>query len=200
VFVFILELFMGKDLFILTRETLFTPRLILSFLAHASLTHLAFNLLWLLFFGILLERDVPPLVFISFILASGILVNLTLPFTPYSAVIGASGIIYALGAAIAIRHPFKPILALGIPVPGFLALILWTIQQIILEGTDQTAYALHLAGLVLGLLIGRFLPSRASSMEPSPGPQDIPPTPSSPSDSELEALLDAYEDMYLTQK
>ncbi len=187
ILVFLLEQFFGVEPFVLHASRLIRLQLILSFLAHASLTHLLSNLFGILLFGILLEADSGSHRLAVLILLSGMLVNLALPLTGYEAVIGASGIAYALAAALAIRKPFGMIPALGIPMPGMLAIILWILQQLILEGTRPVAYKLHLAGMLIGSIFALLTPHprRKETVQRDEEAEEI------------DRLLDAYEEEYL---
>ncbi len=187
ILVFLLEQLVGVEPFVLHASRFLSVQLILSFLAHASLAHLLSNLFGILFFGILLEADIGSQRLAFLILLSGIFVNLALPLTGYEAVIGASGIAYALAAAVAIRKPFGMILALGIPMPGILAILLWILQQVILEGTRPIAYKLHLIGMLIGSIFALLTP-RPKRKEEVQREEET---------REIDRLIDAYEEEYL---
>ena len=92
---------------------------------HGGFMHLAFNMLVLYFFGPRLESRLGSRVFLQLYFFSGIvagLVSVIAPFTiptfsPYTAVVGASGALYGVLLAFAHYWPDERILIIPIPIP-----------------------------------------------------------------------------------
>lgn len=149
------------DTFILNTKALTNYqiwRFVTSIFLHGSITHLAYNLFALLFFGIILEKLIGSKKFLIIFFASGIIANIiSVNFYPSS--LGASGAIYGILGAIAIIRPMIMIWAFGIIMPMFLAAILWTIGDIL--GAlgmfkSNTGYIAHLSGIAIGIITGIF--------------------------------------------
>ncbi|MHC5075488.1 MAG: rhomboid family intramembrane serine protease [Planctomycetota bacterium] len=126
--------------------------------------HVLFNMLWLFFFGPILERLWGPRKFLTFYLICGAMGGIFYPFLvlvgwlPPGQLIGASGAILGIMAAVAILFPNLRIYVWGIfPVKMFvLALVCAVISIMTLIRPDQLSNAggeaAHLAGMVTGAI------------------------------------------------
>ncbi|MDD5098693.1 MAG: rhomboid family intramembrane serine protease, partial [Candidatus Pacebacteria bacterium] len=125
--VFILQtLFSGfTDLFVLNSQSYWEFwRFLTAIFLHSSLIHLIYNLFALLLFGSIVERLVGEKRFLIIFFVSGVLANLvSVSFYPSS--LGASGAIFGVIGALIIIRPTMAVFAFGLPMPMFLAGILW---------------------------------------------------------------------------
>lgn len=131
-------------------------RFITAIFLHGSLTHLIFNLFALILFGLILEKLIGSYKFLFIFLASGIIANIISVFF-YPSSLGASGAIFGIIGALTIIKPLMSVWAFNLPMPLFLAAILWAIGDILgifyPSGIGNIA---HLSGLALGLLLGIY--------------------------------------------
>lgn len=122
---------------------------------HANAVHLIFNMIGVFFFGPRLEtrlggRDFARLYFISGLVAAAF----SLIFSPFAAVIGASGAVFGILIGYALFWPDEPIyLYFVIPVPAMVLVIAYV--GISLFGgfsgaQDGVAHFAHLGGFVGG--------------------------------------------------
>jgi len=139
----------------------------LSFLGHSSLEHLFNNLFFIGLFGTLFELLTSRKTFIYTFLISAIFANFSaFIFYTDSAIIGASGGAMGLLSALAIYRPKKIGLAMGVPVPMWVVLIIYILINTAGLGVDtSTAYEAHLFGLVTGSIIGSWLRNQDSESE-----------------------------------
>ena len=117
-------------------------------LVHASILHFAFNMLVLYMVGPSIEQRIGRLPFLAayIISAAGAAVAVAW-FTPASAVIGASGAIYALfGMAIGMQR------MLGRVQPALLVLV--GINLVITFAFGGISWPAHVGGLAIGLALG----------------------------------------------
>jgi membrane associated rhomboid family serine protease len=130
---------------------------------HASVPHVAINMLFLAAFGPAIERSLGTLRFLAFYLACGVLGNLAqVSVDPASHVpeIGASGAIAGVLGAYIVRFPSEP---LFLRVPAFVVIGLWAGGQfvhgfgtvsanVLSERGGGTAYFAHIGGFIAGVL------------------------------------------------
>jgi membrane associated rhomboid family serine protease len=130
---------------------------------HASVPHVAINMLFLAAFGPAVERLAGTLRFLAFYLACGVLGNLAqVSVDPASHVpeIGASGAIAGVLGAYVVRFPSEP---LFLRVPAFVVIGLWAAAQfvhgfgtvsanVLSERGGGTAYFAHIGGFLAGVL------------------------------------------------
>ncbi len=155
------------DIFILNENSWSEPwRFLSSIFLHGSLGHLILNLFALGLFGSILERFVGGFRFFSVFLLSGIFANLV-SVNFYNSSLGASGAIFGILGALILLRPMMVVWAFGLPMPIFVAGILWAVGDIIgaygfIAGNpmDNTGNIAHLSGLIVGLLFGYFLRER----------------------------------------
>jgi membrane associated rhomboid family serine protease len=117
-------------------------------LVHAGVLHLAFNMLVLFMVGPSIEQRIGRLPFLAayIVSAAGAAVAVAW-FTPMSAVVGASGAIYALfGMAIGMQR------MLGRVQPALLLIV--GINLVITFLFSSISWPAHVGGLVIGLALG----------------------------------------------
>lgn len=161
--VFLLQNMIGG----LTEIFLLTPsawtqvwRFLTAIFLHAGVGHLFYNLFALALFGSILERLIGGKRFLIVFFVSGILANVFSVFF-YPASLGASGAIFGvIGALIAVR-PMLVVWAFGLPMPIFIAGILWAggdlmgaIGYFTGNPIDNTGNLAHLSGMFIGLVFG----------------------------------------------
>jgi membrane associated rhomboid family serine protease len=119
-----------------------------------SLSHIIFNMLGLLFFGINVERAIGSKEFVLFYFVSGILCGV-ISFAAYYIsgeyyvfLMGASGAIYALLLAYAVIFPRSRIFIWGIlPVPAPLLVLIYAGVALFSQMTGRSGGVSHLAHL-----------------------------------------------------
>jgi membrane associated rhomboid family serine protease len=130
--------------------------------AHANLSHLFFNMMGLLFFGISVERQMGSSEFLLFYLSTGALAGV-FSFAVYAAtgawltfLLGASGAVYAVLLAFAAINPGARILVWGIlPVRAPVLVIAYTAIEIgsqLFSFRNGVAHLTHLAGFAFAYL------------------------------------------------
>jgi membrane associated rhomboid family serine protease len=153
---------------------------------HASILHIAGNMLFLWIFGNNVEDAMGPVKYIGFYLLGGIAaLALQLAVGPNSAVptLGASGAIAAVLGGYILLYPRARVLTLVfiilfftvIELPALLVLAFWFIQQAVFAAADLTnptgggggvAYFAHVGGFVFGLLTVKLLATRRRQIPP----------------------------------
>ncbi|MDY6776878.1 MAG: rhomboid family intramembrane serine protease [Candidatus Nanohaloarchaea archaeon] len=127
--------------------------------------HLLNNLFFLAVFGFMLENIVGTRKFLVLFFSSGMFANLSaFIFYPYSPVLGASGAISGIIAALAAIKPRTVGLLWGVPVPMWAAFLGWAAFNTLggLATGGSTAFEAHLFGLFYGLLWGLFIREKHS--------------------------------------
>ncbi|MCJ7478724.1 MAG: rhomboid family intramembrane serine protease [Candidatus Nanohaloarchaeota archaeon QJJ-7] len=122
--------------------------------------HLLNNLFFLAVFGFMLENIVGTRRFLSLYMFTGVFANLSaFVFYPSTPVLGASGAISGIIAALAVIRPRDVGLFWGVPVPMWAALLGWVVTN--LTGAAASgggiAFEAHLFGLASGALLGLFM-------------------------------------------
>lgn len=131
-------------------------RFVTSIFLHGSPEHLLLNLFALVMFGLILEKFVKSKVMWIFLLA-GILANIVSVFF-YDSSLGASGAIFGIIGALVILKPKMVVWTYGMPLPMFLAVVVWAAIDILgVFNPSGTGNIAHLSGLAVGLLFGIFL-------------------------------------------
>jgi membrane associated rhomboid family serine protease len=131
-----------------------------------SLTHIIFNMLGLLFFGVNVERAIGSKEFVLFYFVSGILCGIIsfgvyyISGEYYVFLMGASGAIYALLLAYAVIFPRSRIFIWGIlPIPAPLLVLIYAGIALFSQMTGRgggVAHLTHLAGFVAAWLYLRI--------------------------------------------
>ena len=122
--------------------------------SHSDIFHILFNMLMLWMVGSMLEYNMGSKKFLLYYMICGIGAGLVIYFTTSSPVIGASGAIFGIMAAVAYFWPNMPILIFGI-IP---AKIKWFVIGMIiisllsLNSGDGISHIGHLSGAVIGLI------------------------------------------------
>jgi membrane associated rhomboid family serine protease len=138
---------------------------------HGSLMHLAGNMWFLWIFGDNIEDDMGHARYLAFYLATGILASLAFVFlnatgeAAYTPCLGASGAISGVLGAYLVLHPTRRVsvilLRLIVDVPGYVAVGIWFLFQVVSGVFDQgsggggVAYSAHVAGFVAGFLLAK---------------------------------------------
>ena len=141
-------------------------RFLTAIFLHGSVLHLLYNLFALALFGSILEKLIGGRKFLWIFFISGILANL-IALNFYNSSLGASGAIFGvIGALIAIR-PNMFVWAFGLPMPIFIAGILWGAGDLLgaigfLAGNpiDNTGNIAHLSGMFFGFMFGLLFRDR----------------------------------------
>ena len=141
-------------------------RFLSSIFLHGGLGHLAYNLFALLLFGSVLEKVIGGKKFLLVFFITGIFANL-IAIKFYSSSLGASGAIFGIIGALIIVRPWFMIWAFGMPMPLFIAGILWAFGDFVgavsfFSGNaiDNTGNIAHLSGMFLGFVFGFFYRGR----------------------------------------
>ncbi|MBS3072128.1 rhomboid family intramembrane serine protease [Candidatus Pacearchaeota archaeon] len=151
IFVFQIIFPFFTDLFILNENSYFQ-----------RVAHLALNLFALVLFGLILENIIGGRKFLLIFISTGIFANFV-SINFYSSSLGASGAIFGVIGSLIIIRPLLPVFAFGLPMPIFVAGVLWAGADIL--GTigffagnpiDNTGNIAHLSGMFLGFLLGYF--------------------------------------------
>lgn len=158
--VFILQLLIRgfTELLVLDQNSFIQPwRFVSAIFLHASLTHLIFNMFALALFGSILEKYVGGKRFLLIFFATGIIANLFSVFF-YPSSLGASGAIMGVIGTLVILSPLMVVWAFGLPMPMFIAGILWALGDLlgVFNSTSNVGHIAHLSGMVVGLIIGYF--------------------------------------------
>src|SRR3989338_7692065 len=144
------------DIFILDANIVLTRlwTLITAVFLHSNLVHLLYNLFGLALFGIILENIIGTRKVLKLFFIAGLVASLTsLPF--YDQVLGASGAIFGIIGMLAILMPRMVIWLYGMPMPMFIALMVWAAIDIFgIFFPSGTANIAHLAGLAAGIMFG----------------------------------------------
>ncbi len=141
---------------------------------HGSFFHLAFNMLWLFFFGRDVEDWMGGTAFARYYLLCGLggaaASFAFLPIAPVNMVVGASGAVFGVALAFAVRWPDAKMFIFPLPVPIKVKwLVIGFVSLDLLAGlgraSDGIAHFAHLGGFLAGLAylrLGNALPSRTA--------------------------------------
>ncbi len=145
------------DALILNQESFSQPwRFVSAIFLHGSLSHLVYNLFALILFGLILESLVGSKKFLLLFFITGILANL-ISVNFYFASLGASGAIFGIIGALAVIRPMMTIWAFGLPMPMFVAAIIWAAGDIIQTFVPTNVGTIaHLSGIFFGVILGLF--------------------------------------------
>jgi membrane associated rhomboid family serine protease len=164
VIVFLLQIaFEGMTEYFLLDSTELIARpwiLITSMFLHGGITHLIYNLLALVIFGLILENIIGTRRFWILYFAGGIIAGIAAAIL-YPASLGASGAIFAVLGTLAVLRPRMIVWTMYIPLPMAIAAIVWiAIDLIGIIAPSGTANAAHIAGLLFGVIVGFALRKR----------------------------------------
>ena len=148
------------EFFVLNNKALYSYeywRFLTSIFLHGSLIHLLYNLFALALFGSILEKTIGGRKFLLIFFCSGIFANV-IAVNFYSSSLGASGAIYGILGALAILRPLMIVWAFSLPMPMFIAAILWTAGAVLgIFMPSNIGYIAHLSGIFIGVLSGFVL-------------------------------------------
>jgi membrane associated rhomboid family serine protease len=162
-------------------ETVFTAMFM-----HASIVHIAGNMLFLWIFGNNVEDSMGPIRYLAFYIVGGLAaLALQIAVGPNSTVptVGASGAIAAVLGGYIVLYPrarvltvvFIILLFTVIELPAYVMLIIWFAEQAVFGAAKLTnptgggggvAYFAHVGGFIFGLLAIRLLATRRKQTTP----------------------------------
>jgi len=134
---------------------------------HGSVLHIVFNLIVLYFFGPVLERQLGSVRFLKFYLIAGAAGGILYTFLVMMRVlhplpmVGASGAIYGVVAALAVLYPRMKVLLWGIiPMTMVWLVVLVVILSLmnIAAGNNAGGELAHLTGLAVGYVYVKYRP------------------------------------------
>jgi membrane associated rhomboid family serine protease len=153
------------NLFFLSENALSSPwQFLTAIFLHGGIVHLFYNLFALILFGFILEKTIGSKRFFWLFMISGVLANF-ISFFWYPNAFGASGAIMALIGTLAVIRPMMTVWAFNLPMPMFIAAILWmggSVMGIFGFGDQSVGYLAHLSGLAIGVIYGFILRWRYS--------------------------------------
>lgn len=159
--VFFLMFFTGPDFienYALSQSTYMRKpwTLITSMFIHGSFNHILFNMFSLYFFGLYLGSLIGEKKLLQIYFLGGIVGGLFFVYAsdPRTYAVGASGAIFALGAALAILRPNMMVFAFPIPIPMPLWMVVFGLMVIMSFIVPNTAWQGHLGGLFVGAIAG----------------------------------------------
>ena len=157
IIVFVLQLLFSNFMDLLVLNAKAFPeiwRFVSAIFLHGSLMHLLYNMFALALFGSILESLIGSRKFLTVFFVSGIFANL-IGVNFYSSSLGASGAIFGVLGALIIIRPLMVVWAFGMPMPMFIAGILWVAGDLIgVFVPSDVANIAHLAGIAIGLAFG----------------------------------------------
>lgn len=177
---------MTRLLALVPAALLVRPWTILTYMfAHstAGLTHILFNMFALYIFGPRVEARLGSAHFIRMYLIAGVTGGLlSLFFTPYAAIVGASGAVFGVQLAFAMFYPRDKIFIWGIiPVEARLLVILMTLITLYggFKGGGGVAHFAHLGGYIGAFIYLKWAEKRSPSKQwqakvAGPPPKSIP--------------------------
>ncbi len=129
---------------------------------HSSFLHLFVNMLVLYFFGTALEERVGNRQLLEIFFTAGILSAIGYTFLSQpifnispGSMIGASGAIYGVFAALTMLEPDTRVFVYFIPMKLKYALVLFALLDFLMvNSSDMIAHTAHLSGLLVGLYMG----------------------------------------------
>ncbi len=123
---------------------------------HASFDHLFWNMLFLFFFGMELERRVGDLRFLQIYLLSGIVAAIAQMLITSGGLVGASGALYGVLGCLAIIAPeIRVLLFFVIPLSIRASVVIFALVDFLTMGSaDNIAHMAHITGLLVGLAFG----------------------------------------------
>src|SRR5450755_605917 len=141
--------------------------LVTALFMHASILHIAGNMLFLYIFGDNIERALGSIPYFVFYMACGVAANLGMVALDPTSIIpnlGASGAIAGVLAAYLVFFPRNRVRVLAgywlATVPAVVMIGLWIVVQFASVGGQQlggVAYGAHIGGFLFGLVIAFFL-------------------------------------------
>ncbi|MBN1322533.1 MAG: rhomboid family intramembrane serine protease [Methanotrichaceae archaeon] len=129
---------------------------------HASFDHLFWNMLFLFFFGMELERRVGERLFLEIYLTSGLVAAFCQIAISSGYMLGASGALYGVLGCLALIAPeIRVLLFFILPLRIQYAVVLFALMDFSMMGSgDSIAHMAHIGGLFVGLGFGYILRDR----------------------------------------
>ncbi|MDF0590023.1 rhomboid family intramembrane serine protease [Candidatus Methanocrinis natronophilus] len=130
---------------------------------HADMAHLFFNMLFLFFFGMELERRVGESKFLQIFIISGIVAAIgQMAVLPAESLVGASGALFGVMGCLAVIAPeISVLLFFFIPLSIRAAIVLLAVIDFAFMGSETNiAHMAHITGLLVGLAYGGLLKDR----------------------------------------
>ena len=129
---------------------------------HGGFEHFIFNMLVFVFFAPVLERKVGSTKFLLIFFLSGIFAGLGWCLASVVPIVGASGAIYGILAALAVLMPkLRVYLFFFIPLEiwmvVFLLPLFFDVLPVLMGSPDGIAHIAHLSGILFGFLAGMSL-------------------------------------------
>jgi uncharacterized protein len=126
---------------------------------HANFDHLFWNMLFLFFFGMELERRVGESKFLQIYILSGIVAAVGQMMISSGSLVGASGALYGVMGCLAIIAPeIRVLLFFMIPLSIRAAVVLFALLDFLTLGAaDNIAHMAHITGLLVGLAYGQMI-------------------------------------------
>jgi uncharacterized protein len=129
---------------------------------HSGYLHLFFNMFVLFFLGTTLEKIIGKKQFLGIFFASGILSAVGYSLLSYpifnispGPMIGASGAIYGVFAALTMLEPDLRVYVYFVPMKLKYALLLFALLDFLMvNSSDMIAHTAHLSGILVGLYMG----------------------------------------------
>jgi membrane associated rhomboid family serine protease len=133
--------------------------LITHMFVHADFNHLFWNMLFLFFFGMELERRVGEKKFLQIYILSGIVAAFGQMMISGGSMVGASGALFGVMGCLAIIAPeIRILLFFVIPVSIRGAVVLFALIDFLTLGSaDNIAHMAHIVGLLVGLAYGQAM-------------------------------------------
>lgn len=145
------------EAFLLTPSAWSEPwRFVTAIFLHGDIQHFFYNMLALLFFGLVLEHDLGSKRFLLVYGCAGLGANLLSVFF-YPASLGASGAIFGIIGALVVMRPSMMVDVMGFPMPMLVAGIVYAAIDVFgVFAPSGTANLAHLSGMAIGLFFGGF--------------------------------------------
>ena len=133
--------------------------LITHMFVHADFNHLFWNMLFLFFVGMELERRVGENKFLQIYMFSGIVAAFGQMMISSGSMVGASGALYGVMGCLAMIAPeIRILLFFVIPVSIRGAVVLFVLIDFLTLGSaDNIAHMAHIVGLLVGLAYGQAM-------------------------------------------
>lgn len=155
--IFVLQIFFSgfTEMFLLDGNSWVQVwRFVTAIFLHGDLGHLLYNMFALALFGSILEGLIGERKFLIVFFVSGILANMV-SVNFYSSSLGVSGAVFGIIGALILVRPMLVVWAFGLPMPIFVAGILWAFGDIIgIFMPSNVANVAHLSGMLFGLIMG----------------------------------------------
>ena len=166
ILIFIIQLIFKNftELFVLDSSKVFIRpwTLVSSIFLHGSLAHLMLNGFALALFGSILENIIGSKRFLVLFFIGGIFANIP-SIIFYNSSLGASGAIFGVLGCLTILRPKMIVWLNFMPVPMWLAAIIWALQDVLgVFLPDNIANLAHLGGLFFGLIYGFYIRPRGN--------------------------------------